>query len=181
MTIWGTREVPYKGGNVVQLFSLFQLFAMPCTAAHQGLPILHHLPELAQTHAHWVSDAIQPSHPLSSPSPPASILPSIRVFSSESAHRIRWPKHRSFSISLSDEFSQLISFTIDWFDLLAFQGTLKSLLQQYSSKAPNLWCPEFFMVQISHPYKTIGNTKVLTIQTFVGKAMSLLFNMLSWS
>ena len=181
MTTWGTRELWYKGGNVVQLLSLVQLLMMPCTAAHQGFPILHYLPELAQTHAHWVSDAIQPFHPLTSPSPPASIFPIIRVFSSESAHRIRWPKNWSFSISLFDEYSGLISFMTDWFDLLAVQGTLKSLLQHHSSKASILWCPDFFMVQLLHPYMTTGKTKALTIQTFVGKVMSLLFNTLSKS
>ena len=177
MTIWGTGEVQCKVGNVVQLLSLVQLFATPCTAAHQGFPILHHLSELAQTH---VGDAIQPSHPLSSPSPPASILPSIRVFSSESAHRIRWPKHWSFSISLSDQYSGLISFTIDWFDLFAFQGTPKGLLQHYSSKAPIL-CAQNSLWSKSHIHTWLLEIPVLTIQTFVGKVMSLLFNMLSWA
>ena len=93
-----------------------------------GLPARHQLPELAQTHVHRVSDAIQPSHPLSFPSPPASIIPSIKVFSNVSVLRIRWPKYWSFSICYSDEYSGLISFRIDWFDLLAVQGTLKSLL-----------------------------------------------------
>ena len=118
----------------------------PMNCSTPGLPVHHHLSELAQTH---VGDAIQPSHPLSSPSPPASILPSIRVFSSESAHRIRWPKHWSFSISLSDQYSGLISFTIDWFDFFAFQGTPKGLLQHYSSKAPIL-CAQNSLWSKSH-------------------------------
>ena len=110
-----------------------------------------------------------------------SIFPSIRVFSNESVLRIRWPKYWSFhfSISLSSEYSGLISFRINWFDLLAVQGTLKSLLQHHRSKASILQCSAFFMVQLSHLYMTTGKTIALTIQTFVGKVMSLLFNMLS--
>ena len=111
------------------------------------------IPEPAQTHVHWVSDAIQPSHPLSSPSPP-SIFPSIRVFSNEADLCIRLPKYWSFSFSISpsNEYSGLISFWMDWFDLLAVQGTLKSLLQHHSSKASIVWHLAFFMVQLSHPY-----------------------------
>ena len=110
-----------------------------------------------------------------------SILPSIRVFSNESALCIRWPKfwNFNFSISPSNEYSGLISFMTDWFDLLAVQGTLKSLLQHHSSKASILQCSVFFMVQLSHPYMTTGNSIALTIWTFVSKVMSLLFNMLS--
>ena len=110
-----------------------------------------------------------------------SIFPSIRVFKNESALRIRWPKYWSFSFSISssDEYSGLISFRIDWFDLLAIQGTLKSLLQHYSSKASVLWHSAFFMVHLSHPYMTTGKTVALTRWNFVGKVMSLLFNMLS--
>ena len=109
-----------------------------------------------------------------------SIFPSIRVFSNESALCIRWPKYRSFSFntSLSNEYSGLIFFRIDWFDLLAVQGILKSLLQHHSSKASIFQCSAFFIVQLSHPYMTTGKTIALTIQTFVGKVMSL-FNMLS--
>ena len=109
-----------------------------------------------------------------------SIFPSIRVFSSESPLRIRWPKYWrfSFSISPSNEYSGLISFRIDWFDLLAVQGTLKSLLQHYSSKASILQLSAFFMVQLSPSYLTIGKSRALTIQTFVGKVMSLLLNTL---
>ena len=111
-----------------------------------------------------------------------SIFPSIRVFSSESALCIRQSKCCSFSFSIfssSSEYSGLTSFRIDWFDLLAVQGTLKSLLQHHSSKASILWCSTFFIVQLSHPYMTTGKTIALTWQTFVGKVMSLLFNMLS--
>ena len=109
---------------------------------------------------------------------PPSIFSTIRVFSSESALSIRWPKYWSFSfnISPSDEHSGLISFRMDWLDLLAVQGTLKSLFQHHSSKASILWCSAFFIVQLSHPYMTTGKTIDLT---FVGKVMSLFFNMLS--
>ena len=110
-----------------------------------------------------------------------SIFHSIRVFSNESALRIRWPKYWSFSFSISpsNEYSELTSFRFDWLDLLAVQGTLKDLLQHHSSKASILWCSAFFMVQLSHPYMTTGKTIALTRRTFVGKAMSLLFNTLS--
>ena len=110
-----------------------------------------------------------------------SIFPSIRVFSKESVLWIRWPKYWSFSFSISssNEYSGLISFRMDWLDLLAVQGTLKSLLQHHSSKAPILQCSAFFIVQLSHPYMTTGKTIVLTRWTFVDKVMSLLFNMLS--
>ena len=112
---------------------------------------------------------------------PPSIIPSIRVFSNESALRIRWPKYWSFSFSInpSNEYWGLISFRMDWFDLLAVQGTLKSLLQHHSSKASILRCLVFFMVQHSHPYMTTGKNKALTRQTFDGKVTSLLLNMLS--
>ena len=110
-----------------------------------------------------------------------SIFPSIRILSNESALCIRWPKYWSFSfnISLSSEHPGLISLRMDWLDLLAVQGTLKSLLQHHSSKASILWCSAFFIVQLSHSYMTTGKTIALTRRTFVGKVMSLLFNMLS--
>ena len=110
-----------------------------------------------------------------------SIFPSIRVFSSESVLHIRWPKYWSFSFSISpsNEHSGLISFKIDWFDLFAVQGTLKSLIHHHSSKASIFWCSAFFIVQLSHPYMATGETIALTRWTFVGKVMSLLFNMLS--
>ena len=153
----------------------------PTDCSTPGLPDLHHLLELAQTHVHGVSDAIQTSRPLLSPFLLTSVFPSIRVFSNESLLCIRCPKYWSFSfcISPSNRYSGFISFRIDWFDLLAAQGTLKSLLQHHSSKASFLWCSVFFMVQLSHPYMTTGKTISLTRWTFVGKVMSLLFNMLS--
>ena len=112
---------------------------------------------------------------------PPSIFPSIRIFSKESVLHIRWPKYWSFSFSISpsNEYSRLISFRMDWFDVLTIQGMLKSLLQHHSSKASILWLSAFFMVQLSHPYVTIGKTIALTRQIFVGKIISLLFNMLS--
>ena len=117
-----------------------------------GFLIPHSLPEFAQTHVHWVSDAIQPSHPLSPRLLLPTIFPSIRVFSNESAFQIRWSKYWSFSFSISpsSEYAGLISFRIDWFDLLAVQKALKSLLQHHNSKASVLQCSAFFMVQLSH-------------------------------
>ena len=147
-----------------------------------GLPVHHQLPEFTpQTHVHQVGDAIQPSHPLSSPSPLAPILPSIRVFYNESTLRMRWPKYWSFSFSISPskEHPGLISFRMDWLNLLAVHGTLKSLLQHHSSKASILRHSAFFTVQLSNPYMTTGKTIALTRQTFVDKVMSLLFIMLS--
>ena len=130
-----------------------------------GLPVHHPLPDFTQTHVHRVSDAIQPSHPLLFPSPPAHpIRPSIRVFSNELALCIRRPNYWSFSfnISPSNEHQGLISFRMDWLDLLAGQGTLKSLLQHHSSKVSILWHSAFFTVQLSHPYMTTGKTIALT-------------------
>ena len=108
---------------------------------------------------------------------PPSILPSIRVFPNESSLHIRWPKYWSFSLSISpsSEYSELISFRIEWFNLLVVQGTLKSLLQDHSSKASILWHSAFFMVQLSHPYMTTGKTIALSIWTFVSKVISVLF------
>ena len=145
-----------------------------------GLPVHQQLPAFTQTHVHWVGDAIQPPHPLSSSSPPALNL-SITVFSNESALHISWPKYWSFSFNISptNEHPGLISFRMDWLDLLAIQGTLKSLLQHNNSKASILRHSAFFTVQLSHPYMTTGKTIALTRQTFVDKVMSLLFNMLS--
>ena len=129
-----------------------------------GFPVLHQLLELAQTHVRRVGNAIQPSHPLLSPSPSASIFPSIKIFSNESVLLIRWPKYWSFSFSISpsNEYSGLISFRTDWLDHLAVQGTLKSLLQQHSSKVSFFQCSAFFMAQLSHPYVTTGKTIALT-------------------
>ena len=128
----------------------------PMDCSTIGFPVHHQLPEFTQTHIHW-------------------------VFPKESVLCIRWPKYWSFSfnISPSNEYSGLISFRMDWLDLLAVQGTLKSLLQQHSSKASIIQCSAFLIVQLSHPYMTTGKTIALTRQTFVGKVMSLLYNMLS--
>ena len=129
---------------------------MDCSTS--GFLVHYQLSKLAQTHVHSVGNAFQPSHPLSSPSPPPFNFPSIRVFSNESVLLIRWPKYWSFtfSISPSNEHSGLISFRMDWLDLLSVQGTLKNLVQYYSSKASILWLSAFFIVQISHPYMTTG-------------------------
>ena len=153
----------------------------PMDCSMPGFSVLRYLLEFAQTHVHWISDAIQPSHLLSSPAPPAFNLSNISVFTKELALCIRWPKYWSFSFSISpsNEYSQLISFGIDWFDLLAAQGTLKSLFQPHSSKASILWYVAFFMVQLSHLYITARKTIALTIQTYVHKVMSLSFNTLS--
>ena len=120
----------------------------PMNRSTPGLPVHHQLPEYTQTHVHRVGDAIQPSHPLLSPSPPAPVPPSIRVFSNESALHMRWPKYWSFSLSISpsNEHPGLVSFRMDWLDLLAVQGTCKSLLQHHSSKASILWLSAFFTV-----------------------------------
>ena len=138
----------------------------------------HQLPEFTQTHVHWVADAIQPSHPVSSPSPALNLSQHWGLFKwVSSLHQVAKYWNFSFSISPSKERSGLISFRMDWLDLLAVQGTLKSLLQHHSSKASILWCSAFFIVQLSHPYMTTGKTIVLTRWSFVGKVMSLFFNM----
>ena len=170
--------------NNIQFSSVAQSCATLCDPMNcimPGLSVHHQLPEFTQTHIHRVSDAIQPSHPLSSPSPPAPNPSSIRVFSNESTLRMRWPKYWSFSFSIipSKVIPGLISFRMDWLDLLAVQGTLKSLLWHHSSKASILRCSAFFTVQLSHPYMTTGKTIALIRQNFVGKVMSLLLNMLS--
>ena len=176
-----TPATETKRVSSVQLLSPVQLFVTPWTAAHQAsLPITNSwsLPKLMSIESLMPSNHLILCHPLL-PSP--SIFPSIRVFSNESALHIRWPKYWSFSfnISPSNEHSGLISLRMDWLDLLAVQGALKSLLQHHSSKALILWCSAFFVVLLSHPYMTTGKTITLTRQTFVGKVMSLLFNMLS--
>ena len=136
----------------------------PTDCSIPGLPVIHQLPEFTQTHVIWVSDAIQPSHPLSSPSPPDFNFSQVQGLSNESALHIRWPKDWTFSlrISPSNEYSGLISFRMDWLDLLAIQGTFKSLLQHHSSKASVLWCSAFFIVQFSHPFMTTGKIMALT-------------------
>ena len=145
----------------------------PMNRSTPGLPVHHQFLEFTQTYVHRVSDAIQPSHPLPSPSLPAPIPPSIRVFSNELTLCMRWPKYWSFSFSIipTNEHPGLISFRMDSLDLLAVQETLKSLLQHHSSKASILRHSAFFTVQLSHPYMTSGETIALTRQTFVGKVM----------
>ena len=163
-----------------QSLSRVRLFATPWIAARQAsLSITN-----SQSSLRLTSESVMPSshlilcHPLLLLPP---VPPSIRVFSSESTLRMRWPKYWSFSfnISPSNEYSGLMSFRMDWLDLLTVQGTLKSLLQHHSSKASILWRSAFFTVQLSHPYMTKGKTITLTRRTFVGKVMSLLLNMLS--
>ena len=145
----------------VQLFNCVRL-CDPMDCSTPGFPVHNQLPELTQTHVQRVTDAIQPSHPLSSPSLPALIFPSIRVFSKESVLHIRWPKYWSFSLSIStfSEYSGLISFRMDWLDLFAIQGTLKSLLQHHSSKASVLRFTAFFMVQLSQSYMILEKSQL---------------------
>ena len=130
----------------------------PMNCSTWGLPVHHQLQEFNQTHMHRFGDATQPSHPLSSPSLLSSIPPCVRVFSNVSTLRMRWPKYWSFSLSTSPSNEQpgLVSFRMDWLDLLAVQGTRKSLLQHHTSKASVLQCWAFFTVQLSHPYMTTG-------------------------
>ena len=146
-----------------------------------GLPVHHQLPEFTQTHVHRVSDAIQSSHPLSSPSPLSPNPSQHQSLFNESTLHMRWPKYWSFSFSIipAKEIPGLISLRMDRWDLCAVQGTLKSLLQHHSSKAPILQRSAFFTVQLSHPYMATGKTIALTTRTFIGKVMSLLLNMLS--
>ena len=153
--------------------------SMDCSTP--GFPFHHQLPELLKfmsTKSVMPSNHLIPRRPLLLP---PSIFPTIRFFSNESALHIRWPKYWSFSFSSSpsNEHPGLISFRMDWFDLLAVQGTLRSLLQHHSSKASILWHSAFFIVQLSHPHMTTGKTIALTRRTFVGKVMSLLYNVLS--
>ena len=138
-----------------------------------GSPVLHYLPEFAQTHAHWVHDAIQPSHPLSSPSPPALNFSQHQGLFQwvSSLHQVA--KVLELQFQPFNKYSGLITFRIDWFDLLAVQGTLKSLIQHHSSKASILQRSAFFMVQLSHPYMTTGKTTALIIWTSVGKVVTV--------
>jgi len=158
----------------VQFSSVAQSYPTLCdpmNCSTPGLPVHHQPLEFTQTHVHWVGDAIQPSHPLSSPSPPALNLsqPQGLFKWDSSSHQVVKDWSFSFNISPSSEDPGLISFRMDWLDLLAVQGTLKSLLQHHSSKASVLWCSAFFTVQLSHPYMTTGKTIALTRRTFVGK------------
>ena len=168
---------------VPQFSSVTQSCLTPCDPIDcitTGRPVHHQLPELAQTHAHWVDDAIQPSHPLSSLSPSFNLSQHQSLFQwVSSSHQVAKYWTFSFNISLSNEYSGLISFNKDWLDLLAVQVTLQSLLQHHSSRASILQHSAFFIIQLSHPYVTTGKTIPLTKQTFIGKVMLLLFNMLS--
>ena len=169
---------------ILQLSSVTQscpTLCNPMDCSMPGLPIHHQLPEFTQTHDHWGGDAIQPSHPLSSPSPPALNLSQHQGLFQwvSSSHQVAKVlefqlQHQSFQWIF-----RTISFRIDWLDLLTVQGTLKSLLQHHSSKASIRQCSDFFMVQISHLYITTGKTTALTRWTFFGKVISLIFNMLS--
>ena len=163
--------------SVAQL-CLTLCYPMDCSTL--DFPVRHQLPELAQTRVHQVNDAIQPSHPLLSPSPTFNLSQDQGLFQwVSSSHQVAKYWSFSFSISPSNEHPGLISFRIDWLDLLAVQGTLKSFLQHHSSKASILWHSALFIAQLSHPYMTTGKTTALIRHTFVGKVMSLLFNMLS--
>ena len=170
--------------EVVQFSSVAQSCPTLCDPMNRSSPgfLVHHqLTKLAQTHVHRVSDAIQPSHLLLTPSPPAFNLSQHQgLFQGVSSlHQVAKVLELQLRISLSSEYSGLISFRIDWVVIFAVRGTLKSLLQHHSSKASVLRCSAFFIVQLSHPYMTTGKTIALIRQTFVGKVMSLLFNMLS--
>ena len=159
---------------MIQFNSVSQLcpvFCHPMDCSMPGFPVHHQLPELAQTHVHRVSNAIQPSHPLLSPSPPSLNLSQHQGLFNVSVLNIRWSKYWSFtfSISPSNEYSGLISFRMDWLDILAVQGALKSLLQQDSSKASILQLSAFFIFQLSHLYMTTGKTVALTGQTLLAK------------
>ena len=171
---------PWKASHCLEGWLLLLLFSCPVASDSlwsHGLQhvrllsqsLLHHLPEFAQIHVQWVSDAIHLilCHPLILP----SIFPSIRIFSSESALWIKWPKYCrfSFSNSPSDEYSGSISLRIDWLDFLAVQRTLKSLLQHHRSKVSALWGSAFFMIQLSHPYMTTGKTVALTIRILLAE------------
>ena len=167
-----------------QFSSVIQLCPTLCDPMNRsmpGLPVYHHLPEFTQTHVHRVGDAIQPTHSLSSLFPPAPNPSQHQGLFNESILHMRWPKYWSFSFSIipSKEHPGLISFSMDWLDLLAVQGTLRSLFQHHSSKASILRRSAFFTVQLSHSYMTTGKTIALTRWTFVGKVMSTLLNMLS--
>ena len=170
-----------EGFNSVQLLSRVRLFATPWTTARQASLSITNSQSLLRLMS---IKLVMPSSHLVLCRPllfPPSIFPSIRVFSNESALCIRWPKYWQFSFNIcpSNEHPGLISFRMDWLDLLAVQGTLKSLLQHHSSRGSIFQCSDFFIVQLSHPYMTTGKTIALTRQTFVYKVMPLLFNILS--
>ena len=160
---------------IIQLLSSVWLFVTPWTVACQTLLPLHYLPEFSQTHAHWVSDAIHPSYPLLPPFPPVFNLPQDQgffFFFNESPVPIRWPKFwsLSFSIRASNEYSELISYRVDWYDILAVKGSLKSLLQHHNSKGSTLKHSAFFMLQLSHLYMaTRKKTELWLHRPFIAK------------
>ena len=171
-------------GSSVQFSSVAQSYPTLCdpmNSSMPGLPVFHQLLEFTQIHVHWVGDAIQPSHPLSSPSPPALNLSQHQGLFQwvSSSHQVAKVLEFQISISPSNEHPGMISFRMDWLDLHAVQGTLKSLLQHHTSKASILQHSAFFIVQLSHLYMTTGKTIALTRRTFVDKVISQLFNMLS--
>ena len=187
LSLWVTSpadpslETPSTNPSVSSVAQSCPTLCNPMIFSTLGLPVHHQLPKFTQTHVHWVGDAIQTSHPLSSPSPPAFNLSQNQGLFQwvNSSHQVATvlkfqPQHPSFQCIF-----RIDSFGMDWLDLLAVQETLKSLLQHHSSKASILWHLAFFIVQLSHPYMTTGKTIALTTQTLVGKLMSLLFNMLS--
>ena len=179
-TLWNSVFLLLKSVSQFSCSVMSKTLCNPMNHSTPGLPVHHQLPEFTKLTS---IKSVMPSNHLIHCRPPLllpSIFPSIRVFSNESVLHMRWPKYWSFSfnISPSSEYSGLISFRRDWLDLLAVQGTLKNLLQHHSSKASVLRHLAFFMVQLSHPYLTTGKTIALTRRTFVGKVMSLLFNML---
>ena len=181
--LYSRKIIPKQWQNPHQFSSVAQSCLTLCDPTKHstpGLPVHHQLPEFTQTHVHWVGDAIQPTHPLSSPSPPAHNPSQHQGLFQwvHSSHQVA--KYWSFSISIipSNEHPGLISFRMDWLDLLGVQGTLKSLLQHHSSKA-SILRHSAFTVQLSHPHMTTGKIIALTRWTFVGKVKSLLFNMLS--
>ena len=188
---WQTDSLPLAPpGKPLITFSSVQFspvaqlcptFCDPMDCNTPGLPVHHQLPKLTHIYVHWVGDAIQPSHPQLSPSPPAFNLSQHQGLFQwvSSSHQVAKGLEFQFNISPSNEYSGLISLRMDWLAFLAVQGTLRSLLQHHSSKASVLPRSVFFIVQLSYPYMTTGKTIALTRRTFVGKAMSLLFYMLS--
>ena len=186
ITVYYSNCISYTAAYIVWCFcsSVTQscpTLCDPMDCSMPDFPVLHHLPEIAQTQVHWFDDAIQPAHPVIPFSSCLQSFPALGSFPMSQLFTIKWPKYWSFSFSISpsNEHPGLISFRMDWLDLLAVQATLKSLLQYHSPKASILHCSAFFIVQLSHPYMTTGKTIALTRWTFVGKVRSLLFNILS--
>ena len=175
----GKRDVCRGSQSVSSVAQSCPTLGDSMNSSTPGLPVHHQLLESTQTHVHQVDDAIQPSHPLSSPSPPTLSLSRHQGLFQWVSFSRQVAKVFSFNLSPSNEYPELISLRMDWLDLLAVQGTLKNLFQHHSSKASILRCSAFFLVQLSHPYMTTGKTIALTRRTFDGKVMSLLFNKLS--